>query len=267
MRLLALSTLVLAAALHAQGEPPAPGVFPADRDGAPAPLVPVDAPRPEGERGPRREPGRLLRDKVAQLKEAGITREDMQKIKAALETARDDESVKAARKVADEAHEKLRAALRTYAESKGIQPPDRPEARKSGADAGKDKPDPSPEQLAERRARRAQEFAQRKAEISPEKMAEVRKVMEGARNDPAVKSAFEESKAAGDALRAAVKAAVLKADPSLAPLVEKLGDLREVFRDEHPGPGFGQKREGGRGGEGRPRGDKPAEAPAKTTGA
>jgi hypothetical protein len=277
-RTLLASSFLLASALLAQ-EAPTQHLFPSDKDGAPAPLAPL-----EGEAGERKGPprgfgGQVAREKLAQLKDAGITREDMQRIKEALEAARGDESVKAARKTAEAAHEKLRLALRAYAESKGIQPPEfrkgspdapkeKPEltpeqmaerrARKqASAEAPKEKPELTPEQMAERRARKLQELEQRKQEISPEKMAEIRKVMEGARNDPAVKAAFEESKAAGEALRAAVKAAMLKSDPSLAPLIEKLGDLREVFREEHPGFGFGDKREGVRGGEGRPRGEKP----------
>lgn len=256
-RILLASGFLFAAALQAQEEP-TKHLFPADKDGAPAPLAPLEG--GAGERkGPPREfgGGQVVREKIAQLKDAGITREDMQKIKAALESARADEAVKAARKTADEAHERLRLALRAYAESKGVQPPERPEGRKNGIEGGKEKSELTPEQLAERRARKLKELEQRKQEVSPEKMAEIRKVMEGARNDPAVKTAFEESKAANEALRAAVKAAMLKANPELAPLIEKLGDLREVFRDERPGQTNGQKREGGRGGEGRPRGEKP----------
>lgn len=254
-RILLASAFLLAAALQAQEEP-TKHLFPADNDGAPAPLAPLGDEAGERKGPPREFGGQVARDKIAQLKEAGITREDMQRIKAALEAARGDEAVKAARKTADAAHEKLRGALRAYAESKGIQPPERPEGRKPAFEGAKDKPELTPEQLAERRARKLKELEQRKQEVSPEKMAEIRKVMEGARNDPAVKAAFEESRLANEALRAAVKAAMLKSDPSLAPLIEKLGDLREVFREEHPGLGFGQKREGGRGGEGRTRGEK-----------
>ncbi len=255
-RILLATGFMFAAALQAEGEP-TQHLFPADKDGAPAPLAPLEGDTVERKGPSRGQGGQVVREKLAQLKEAGITREDMQRIKSALETARGDETVKAARKTADAAQEKLRLALRTFAESKGIQPPERPEMRKGVTEGGKEKSELTPEQIAERRARKRQELEQRKQEVSPEKMAEVRKVMEGARNDPAVKAAFEESRTANEALRAAVKAAMLKADPSLAPLIEKLGDLREVFREEHPGLGFGQKREGGRGGEGRPRGEKP----------
>lgn len=252
-RFLLAASLLLAAALRAEGEPAA-HLFPSDKDGAPAPIAPLDGPRPEGDHP-------VIRKKVAQLKDAGVTREDMQRIKAALEQARGDESVKAARTKAQAAQEKLRSALRAYAEANGVQLPEkfRPEeakekpeltpeqvaerrARKQALASEKEKTEFTPEQLAERRARKLPEPGNRKPEISPEKVAEVRKVMEGARNDPAVKAAFEESRAAGEALRLAVQAAMLKADPSLAPLVEKLGDLRDVFRDELPG--LGMKRDG-----------------------
>lgn len=250
---LALS-LLLAAGLQAEGEP-TERLFPADRDGAPAPLVPLDAPRPEGRRP-------VLREKVEQLRESGITREDMQRVREALEQARGDETVKAARKKADAAQEKLRGALRAYAEAHGIQPPDFPE--KIQTESPKQRPDLTPEQLAERRARKVAESGERKPAVSMEKMAEIRKVMEGARNDPAVKSAFEETRVAGEALRQAVRASMLKSDPSLAPLIDKLGDLREAFRDEHKGPG--PKRDGSRGQQSGQRGEKRSE-PAKEPGA
>lgn len=262
MKTLAFGTLLLASLLQAQTEPAGPALFPADRDGAPAPLAPLEG-GSEGRKGPPREfgGGQVVRDKVAQLKEAGITREDMQKIRAALEKAREDDAVKVAREKADAAQEKLRAALRAYAESKGIEIPDAPFARKFRPEPGKDKSEQKPEQGGERRARKGQEGAPAKPEISQEKMAEVRKVMEGARNDPAVKAAFEESRAAGDALREAVHAAMLKSDPSLAPLIDKLGDLREVFRAEHlglggdKGFGFPGEKQGGPGME-KPRSPK-----------
>lgn len=235
--LLLAAALLAATGLRAEGEPAA-HLFPADRDGAPAPLAPLGEAQPERPRP--------IRDKVVQLKEAGITREDMQRIREALEVARGDEAVKAARQKADAAQEKLRGALRAYAEEHGVQPPDFPQKFRPDA---KDKPELTPEQLAERKARKLQEPGARKPEVSPEKMAEIRKVMEGARNDPEVKAAFLEAREAGEALRAAVHAAVLRHDPSLAPLVEKLGDLREAFREEHPGVGL-QKRFA-------PQGDKP----------
>lgn len=229
-----LLTLSLLAAVAYAAEP-TDHLFPSDRDGAPAPLAPLDGPKVPG--GQPRGFESPMRDKLVQLKEAGITREDMQRIRAALEQARQDESVKAARKKADEAQEKLRAALRAYAEANGIETPEFPAPAKFRAEGGKDKPELTPEQLAERRARKEQGSVGRKPDIAPEKVAEIRKVMEGARNDPAVKAAFEETRAAGEALRAAVKAAMLKADPSLGELLDKLGDLREVFREEHPGIG------------------------------
>jgi len=274
-RFLLAASLLLAAGLRAEGEP-ADHLFPADKDGAPAPVASLDAPPPEGAHP-------LLRAKITQLKEAGITREDMQRIRTALEQARDDESVKAARAKAESAREKLRAALRAYAEANGVELPEkfRPEgekdkpqltpeqiaerrARKQALANEKEKPELTPEQTAERRARKVAEAAARKPEISPEKVAEIRKVMEGARNDPAVKAAFEETRAAGEALRLAVRDAMLKADPSLAPLVEKLGDLRDVFRDELPG--LGLKRDGSRGQQPGVSGEKKP-APAKQPGA
>lgn len=243
MNRLFLTLGLLASAAYAAE--PTDHLFPADRDGVPAPLAPLGEPRPpvDGDapmEGPRRDFGAPLREKAIQLKEAGITREDMQRVRAALETAREDEAVKAARKKAEEAQEKLRSALRAYAEANGIEPPEFPAPGKFRPEGGKDKSQPNAEPSGERKVRK-QEGANRKPEVSPEKMAEIRKAMEGARNDPAVKAAFEESRAAGEALRQAVRAAMLKADPSLGELLDKLGDLREVFREDNPGTGF-QKR-------------------------
>jgi len=223
-RLFITTTLLLAGVLLAQGEPPAP---PAGNEGAP------DA---QGEHGPRREGrGQDVRDKLERLKQSGVTREEMEKVRKAMETAREDETVKAAKVKAEAAREELRVALKAYADSKGI--------------AG-------PPAEGEKRER-----------LTPEKMAEVRKAMEGARNDPAVKAAFEKSREAGDVLRAVVKASILKSDPTLAPLIEKFGDLREERREERLGlSGEPKRSEGKPAADGQPRpqrphGEKSAPAP------
>ena len=159
----------------------------------------------------------------------------MEKVRNAMETAREDETVKAAKVKAEAAREELRLALKAYADSKGI--------------AG-------PPAEGEKRER-----------LTPEKMAEIRKAMEGARNDPAVKAAFEKSREAGDVLRAAVKASILKLDPTLAPLIEKFGDLREERREERLGlSGEPKRSEGKPAADGQPRpqrphGEKSAPAP------
>ena len=226
-RLFIATHLLVAGILFAQAEPPAP---PAGEEGAPD---------PQGEHGPRRE-GRGLdnREKLERLKEAGVTREDMEKVRKAMEAAREDEAVKAAKVKAESAREALRTALKAYADSKGIA---------------------APPAEGEKRER-----------LTPEKMAEVRKAMEGARNDPNVKAAFEQTRVTGEALRAAVKAAILKADPSLESVVEKIGNFREERREEFLGQGGDPKRgEGKPATEGQPRlqrgrGDKAEPAP-KTT--
>lgn len=195
-----------------------------------------DTPAAQGERGPRRE-GRIQdnREKLERIKQSGVSREDMERVRKAMEAAREDETVKAAKVKAEAAREELRVALKAYADSKGIAGP------------------PSEGEKRER--------------PTSEKMAEVRKAMEGARNDPAVKAAFEKSREAGDELRAAVKASILKSDPTLAPLIEKFGDLREERREERLGLGGDPQRgEGKPAADGqprpqRPRGDKPAPAP------
>lgn len=223
-RLFIASHFLFAALLLAQAEPPV-----ASRGDEPTPKT-------QSERAGRREGrGQDNRDKLERLKQSGVTREDMEKVRKAMEAAREDEDVKAAKAKAEAAREELRNALKAYADAKGIQ---------------------GPPAEGEKRER-----------LTPEKMAEVRKVMEGARNDPAVKAAFEKSREMGEALRAAVKASILKTDPTVAPLVDKFGDLREERREERLGLGGDSKRgEGKSGVDGqtrpqRPRGDKSPSAP------
>jgi hypothetical protein len=108
-------------------------------------------------------------------------------------------------------------------------------------------------------------------------MAEMRKAMEGARNDPAVKAAFEASRAAGAKLREAVSAAVIKADASLAATLEKMGELRNEFLGDRPREGSprGPRPEGDAPRGPRPEGAKPKgprpdgfeAVPAKSEGA
>ena len=191
--------------------------------------------RPD-ERPPQGEPGRpqfrggLDRprdeegDRLRRMREAGISPEEMKRLRSAFEKAREDAAVKAARAEAEKAREALREALQAHAKANGI-------------------PQPEPPKEGERRER-----------PSPEKMAEVRKAMEGARNDPAVKAAFEKSREAGRNLSEAVRAAVLRDDPSLAGSLDKMANkLRDDF-------GAGRHRPEGAGSEGpkpKPKGPRP----------
>lgn len=219
---IALATLLLAVSALAQETP-------VNR------TRPDQKPRPPAGEAPRGEPDRpgaraKLADRFQRLKDSGISAEEMRKLRAALETAREDEAVKAARAEADLAREATRTALQSFAKSKGVE-------------------QPQPPREGERRER-----------PSPERLAEMRKAMEGARNDPAVKAAFEQSKVAGAKLRSAVRDAVMKADPSLGATLEKMGDLREDFLSERfrDGAGRGPRPEGS-----SPKGPRPEGAGPK----
>lgn len=204
MRIPVLAASLLAAASLVAEEAPARKGRPSDR---PAPAE-GESPRPRSREKDERPSFRgEMAERLGRLKDAGVTPEEMSKLRAALEAARADEAVKVARAEAEKAREAMRQALQAFAKSKGVA---QPEAPRDG----------------ERRER-----------PSPDRMAEMRKAMEGARNDPAVKAAFERSRAAGAKLREAVSAAVTKADPSLAATLEKMGDLRNEFLGDRPRDG------------------------------
>lgn len=235
--------LLFAASLTAE-DAPVRKERPSERPAPPA----GESPRPRSRDNPERSgPRPEMAERFQRLKQAGISSEEMGKLRAALEAARSDETVKAARAEAEKARDSLRQALQAFAKSKGIAQPEPP---KDG----------------ERRER-----------PSPEKMTEMRKAMEGARNDPAVKAAFERSREAVAKLRDAVRASVIAANPSLSATLDKMGDLRDEFlgdrfRDGQPrGPrGEGPGPHGPRPGGEKPRGPRPdsfESAPAKSAGA
>lgn len=130
-----------------------------------------------------------------------------------------------------------------------------------------DKPAPKPEAPKHERGSRPN--------LSDEEKAKIKAAREAAEKDPAVIAAKEamkqarekakESKdrepvrAAEKALRDAFKAAMLKADPSLAALLEKYPMLAAPMG----GRGEGRGERGPKPGKG---GDKPAPAPAKPAG-
>ncbi len=260
------ATLLFASCLAAQ-EAPTDHLLtnpnaPASEDPVRRPLPPREDRAERGERGERpvmdERRRDMIRERMERLKDSGITREDMQRLRAALEGVGQSEPIKAIRAEAQKAREAVRAALQAYAKSKGL---------------------PTP---GERPAEGAQP-----ERPTPERMAEIRKAMEEARNDPAVKAAFERGREISQRLREAVREELLKRDATLAPILEKLGksgdgllELGSGRGDNAPrgprGPGdLKGPREGeskspreGRGkgeGEGRgprgPRPDKPA-APA-----
>ena len=216
-------SLLLAAGLAA--EEPAP------RRDRPEPRPPQgESGRPDFRGGPDRQRDAEA-DRLRRMREAGISPEEMKELRGAFEKAREDAGVKAARAEAEKAREALREALQAYAKSKGI-------------------PQPEPPRDGDRRER-----------PSPEKMAEMRKAMEGARNDPAVKAAFEKSRDAGRKLGEAVRAAILRENPGMAGALDKMGNVREEFlggrfRPEGPRP-EGRGPDGAKPRGPRPEGDKP----------
>ena len=181
----------------------------------------------------------FMRERIERMKDSGITREEMQKLRSALEQVSKTDAVKASRAEAQKAREALRTALEAYAKSKGIPLPG---PRTEGS-----QPEP----------------------LSPEKMSEVRKAMEQARNDLAVKAAFEKAREVGKSLRETVRAELLKQDASLAPILEKLGDSREGMLEFAPERGQRGQRQGeGEGqGEGKgPRGSREGMGPRDEQG-
>ena len=240
-------SLLLAAALLASGlcaqEAPTDHLLtnpaaPASEDPVRRPLPPREEAGERGER-PRMDERRreMIRERMDRLKESGITREDMQKLRAALEGVGQAEAIKALRAEAQKAREALRAALQAYAKSKGL---------------------PTP---GERPAEGAQP-----ERPSPERMAEIRKAMEEARNDPAVKAAFEQGKALGQRLRDAVREELLKRDATLGPILEKLGKGSDGILEF--GPERGERAEGGPRGprEGKGEGKGPREGKGEVKG-
>lgn len=218
-----IASLLLAAGLAAEETAP--------RRERPESRPPQGEPgRPDFRGGPDR-PRDAEGDRLRRMREAGISPEEMKQLRGAFEKAREDAEVKAARAEAEKAREALREALQAYAKSKGI-------------------PQPEPPKEGERRER-----------PSPEKLAEMRKAMEGARNDPEVKAAFERSRDAGRKLGEAVRAAILRDNPGMAGLLDKMGNLREEFlggRFRPEGPrAEGRAPDGAKPRGPRPDGDRP----------
>lgn len=210
---------------HLLGNPKAS----ASEDPLRKPEAPARAERSERTpRGPNEERRRdFMRDRVEQLKESGVTREEMQKLRAALEAVGQNEIVRAARVEAEKARKTVREALQAYARAQGLPELERPTAG-----------DPS-------------------TRPTPEKMQAMRRAMAEARNDPAVQAAYEAAKITGKKLRDTVRATLIASDATLTPILEKMGDARDSLLDasgENRGP-RGQRR--GEKGAGKPEAPTP----------
>lgn len=216
---------------HLLGNPKAP----AAEDPLAKPQNPPGPQRAErGPRGPMEERGReFMRNRIERMKESGVTREEMQKLRTALEGIAQNEGVRAARAEAEQARQAVRNALQAFARSKGL-------------------PTPGSSQAGEQPAR-----------PGSEKMQEIRRAMAEARNDPAVQAAYEQAKVAGKKLRDTVRAALVASDATLAPIIDKMGDARDSLLDasgENRGP-RGPRR--GERGEGKPGESTPPAQPAE----
>lgn len=199
---------------HLLGNPKAPA---AEDPLAKAQNTPGPQRAERGPRGPMEERGReFIRNRVERMKESGVTREEMQKLRSALEGIAQNEGVRAARAEAEQARQAVRTALQAFARSKGLPTPGSSEAGEKSARPG------------------------------AEKMQEIRRAMSEARNDPAVQAAYEQAKIAGKKLRDTVRAALIANDATLAPILDKMGDMRNDLLDAS-----GEKRgpRGPRGGE------------------
>ena len=68
--------------------------------------------------------------------------------------------------------------------------------------------------------------------LTPEEQSKLRAALKAARKDPAFLAARDERKTNPKAFREARRAAILKADPGVAPILEKLKDGRREHRKD-----------------------------------
>ena len=144
---------------------------------------------------------------------ASLSPEERRKLAAAREKADEDPTVQSLRDAKDKVGEPLANAMR---------------AAMLAADPSLG---PTLDKIKEARDR-AKEMKERFRSLSPEQKRQLKAARGTAKDDPAVQAAREKMRGAqgpearreaGREMHQAMKAAMLKADPSLAPLLEKLG--------------------------------------------
>lgn len=165
--------------------------------------------------------------------DAGLDREEAQRLAAAREKAKNDPTVRSLKEARDAVEKQLESAMR---------------AAMLAADPGLA---PTLEKVSQSRDR-AKGMRDRFESLTPEQREQLKAAREKAKDDPEVAAAREKMKSAGSreerreagkAMHEAMKAAMLKENPDLAPVLEQLG----------PPPG-GPGGRGGRGGPGGPDG-------------
>jgi hypothetical protein len=159
------------------------------------------------------------------LRGANLAPEERQRLVAAREKANDDPTVQSLREAKEKVGEQLANAMR---------------AAMLAADPSLG---PTLDKIKEARDR-AKEMRKKFRSLTPEQRQQLKAAREKAKDDPTVQAAREKmreaqgpeaKRAAGRELHEAMKAAMLKADPSLASLLEQL---------RPPGPGGSEAGEG-----------------------
>jgi|GEM_PF-5409007 len=193
---------------------------------------------PEGGGGPG---GKPPRHEGRGFGGAGLSEEDRAKVKAVLDKVKDDPTVATAERERREANKEYREALAKKIPSLAGGPGGEHRQGPPGGGRGR----PSKEEMEKRHAA----------------MAEAEK-------DPAVKAAAEKRDAANKAFKEALKTAILKEDPSLSSIADKVveqaarrggreGGPRRGGVGKHRGPGGEAPPEGpGPGGPGGPGGEE-----------
>ena len=144
---------------------------------------------------------------------AGLDREEAQRLAAARDKAKEDPTVRSLKEARDAVDKQLENAVN---------------AAILAADPGLA---PTLEKVKQSRGR-AQGMRDRFESLTPEQREQLKSARQAAKNDPEVVAAREKMKSAaspearreaGEAMSKAMKAAMLKENPGLAPLLEQLG--------------------------------------------
>lgn len=168
---------------------------------------------------------------------AGIDQADREKLKAAHEKAMQDPKVKAAREKQKAAAEEFAKVVRPLAmkEDKSIEPildkmdktaAENPQGGQTGAGAARPGGGRGP-----------------MGNLTPAEREKMRALHEKLKDDPEYKAAAEKRRAADQELREATRNAMLAADPSLQPVLDKMDKARSERRGG-PGGGGGQPPKG-----------------------
>lgn len=181
---------------------------------APSPLraeAGEEKPSPAG--SPADQPGWKKHGKPRGPEAAGLDREEAQRLAAAREKAKNDPTVRSLQAARDSVEQQFENAM------------------KAAILAADPSLAPTLEKISQSRER-AKGMRDRFESLTPEQRQQLQTAREATKNDPAVVAAREKMKSAGTpearreagkAMHEAMKAAMIKQNPDLAPLLEKLG--------------------------------------------